>query len=349
MERIKIVHFFRFIVEVEKPYSQEDLPKSFTYTLRDLDMEEVNHMIELAVDAINGLSLKPKDVLKVSLEEPAVLSRGSETEPEFLKEGVAEDDLTTKIASIIDETIIDYELITSLEEITHDTLEPSKLKIEEIKSNEKTSINQKCRELINANSTDQLAIALNTVNLAKGKTNNEKWLNDTVFKVFFECVDIDKEQVVFLDGVTFAYMRKESLNERSSVNLEKYKDAQTIFCSFNRDDYHWLTAILHKPSKSVVLVDSMAVAPKEVLIKDGRVFLNKIWSFANIDESDLSQYKLHLLTSPNQNNTYDCGVFTIMNIYQLMNKYELHLDQTDANNFRYFICKTIFEKKGIEY
>lgn len=273
------------------------------------------------------------------------------SEVNIVKEKKAEEDFIDVVSDIVDNRVNTFELCKDIEDVYMGDFKDTKMDYEIYKKDVKAAINKTCKRLLDENPKDRLAISLNTLCSTARGMHSDKWLTDDVFTYFFDGMKFDqkfkKSGKVFLDGIIFKSMRETSNQSKTSFEYSKYKSASTIFCSCNKDSNHWITIILDKSEKSVTLIDSLGIEKKREVLGEAKMFLSKVWTYVGIKESDFEHYTVYFLRTPRQENGYDCGVFTIMNILQIANDYRPLLDQNDAKEFRYYICKKILDSKKI--
>jgi len=116
-----------------------------------------------------------------------------------------------------------------------------------------------------------------------------------------------------------------------------------IFCPININNSHWTLLVMYIKLKKIVYYDSMGRSSCSKYLNGalrylgdeagrlGRGFLPDEWELVPTD----------LNNTPQQQNGYDCGVFTIMFTDFLTDNLSLAFSQEDMHLFRKKICANI--------
>ena len=133
-----------------------------------------------------------------------------------------------------------------------------------------------------------------------------------------------------------------------------FHDHNTLLFVMNLNNIHWNLLYLNISAKACYIIDSKNSIKSEVAYRIISFLCTiNIIDNHNIDYLSINNWKTHNLSSPQfpeQNDTNNCGVFALMNIYQIL-KYGTIKELFSANDVKTFrdyifdmILHTHFEK-----
>ena len=117
-------------------------------------------------------------------------------------------------------------------------------------------------------------------------------------------------------------------------------DVAKIFCPINVSDSHWALIVVDNEKRSIVFYDSLQ--------DEGRAhrYLEHMLNFMTLEAKNRQRSAVDwsiqcCRAAPQQNNGYDCGVFTIMYADYISDGLKVQFEQKHMNLFRRKICAHI--------
>ena len=176
------------------------------------------------------------------------------------------------------------------------------------------------------------------------KTDPAEWLSNTTIDTFinkFAAELPDSESVLYIPSKLYTEVKEGKKYFVNKLTERVTKSIKKILIPINTGNY-WRACFVDIESKCLVSLDSLRSNRHEVtaelnLIVDVLNFISK--------DIDFSNFQFKKYASPQQDNTNDCGVFTVMNFYQILLNHDCTLTHEDAPRFRLFMASFVNAKK----
>lgn len=174
---------------------------------------------------------------------------------------------------------------------------------------------------------------------------DKQWLNDVVIEVYLKTLNTDKvftfNSYFFTTLESRGYQGVQKWMKRAKVSI---KDLEQIIVPINVHQTHWVTGIINMKDKKIWYLDSLAKRETPhgeralSLLKDYVVGETKRQGVAELSEGFVTK---HITSCPQQQNGFDCGVFTLMNSLCSAQNRAFDYQPSEARMFRRAIAHTI--------
>lgn len=176
------------------------------------------------------------------------------------------------------------------------------------------------------------------------KTDPAGWLSNTAIDTFmnkFVAELPDSESVLYIPSKLYTEVKEGKKYFINKLEGRVTKNIKKILTPINTGN-HWRACFVDMESKCLVSLDSLRSNRHEVtaelnLIVDVLNFISK--------DIDFSNFQFKKYASPQQNNTSDCGVFTVMNFYQILLNHDCTLTSKEVPRFRFLMASFVNGKK----
>ncbi|CCH43883.1 Ubiquitin-like-specific protease 1 [Wickerhamomyces ciferrii] len=174
---------------------------------------------------------------------------------------------------------------------------------------------------------------------------DKHWLNDVVIELFLKSLITDKvyafNSYFFTTLENKGYQGVNRWMKRAKVNIS---NLDKVLVPINVHQTHWVLGVIDLKNKKVLYMDSLATRKTP----HGERALNLMYEFVKGETNKQGVPKLaegytfeHLLDVPQQQNGFDCGVFTLLNAFHISKNEPLSYQPSDATLFRRIIGHTI--------
>lgn len=174
---------------------------------------------------------------------------------------------------------------------------------------------------------------------------DKHWLNDVVIELFLKTLINDKvyafNSYFFTTMESRGYQGVNRWMKRAKVNIA---NIDKVLIPINVHQTHWVLGVIDMKNKKILYMDSLATRKTS----HGERALSLMYEFVKGETEKQGVPKLaegfefeHLLDVPQQQNGFDCGVFTLLNAFYIANNEPLTYKASDATTFRRIIGHTI--------
>lgn len=174
---------------------------------------------------------------------------------------------------------------------------------------------------------------------------DKHWLNDVVIELFLKTLITDKvyafNSYFFTTIESRGYTGVNRWMKRAKVNIA---ELDKILIPINVHQTHWVLGTIDMKKKKILYMDSLTTRKTP----HGERALNLMYDFVKGETNKQGVPQLaegftmeHLLKVPQQQNGFDCGVFTLLNAFYISKNEALTYQPADATTFRRIIGNTI--------
>ncbi|KAM3139981.1 hypothetical protein pb186bvf_007781 [Paramecium bursaria] len=170
------------------------------------------------------------------------------------------------------------------------------------------------------------------------RLNQGQWLNDEIINGYLKHLDKNQETIIF-NTYHFDLLLKANDNsfQRIIKKAQVNDSTKYIIIPYNQSNIHWYTITIDLEMKEISIYDSLTKV----------CYMTKDQAEEIAKRIKLQDYNFSIRKCPQQDNGYDCGVFTIKNISilakykneNLMNCYDQELIFYD----RLIICNELLK------
>ncbi|CCE62705.1 hypothetical protein TPHA_0D00610 [Tetrapisispora phaffii CBS 4417] len=181
-----------------------------------------------------------------------------------------------------------------------------------------------------------LSDGLIAINLRDFKTlANNRWINDTIIEFYMMKIESTIPNVVAFNSFFYENLFSKGYNgvrrwmKRKKVSISQL---DKIIVPVNLHQTHWVLAVIDMQKKNISYVDSLSNGPTT----NSYNILQSLQQYV-IEESNQQlgkDFKLVFEKSPQQINSYDCGIYLCLNSIYMVNDLPLTFSHTDAVNMR---------------
>ncbi|EDO17497.1 hypothetical protein Kpol_1058p34 [Vanderwaltozyma polyspora DSM 70294] len=165
-----------------------------------------------------------------------------------------------------------------------------------------------------------------------------RWLNDTIIEFFMKFVEQNTPGSIAYNSFFYSNLSRRGYDgvrrwmKKKKVNI---LDLNKVFVPINLNQSHWVLCIIDIPQKSILFADSLSVGPSSTSFHVMENLQDYIIKESNGKIG--SNFKLVYLTTPQQDNGFDCGIYLCLNaLYSSKNK-PLIFSKNEAMNLRLYI------------
>eukprot|EP00510_Aplanochytrium_minuta_P003319 CAMPEP_0184006900 /NCGR_PEP_ID=MMETSP0954-20121128/990_1 /TAXON_ID=627963 /ORGANISM="Aplanochytrium sp, Strain PBS07" /LENGTH=288 /DNA_ID=CAMNT_0026285581 /DNA_START=692 /DNA_END=1558 /DNA_ORIENTATION=+ len=218
-------------------------------------------------------------------------------------------------------------------------------------------------------SDSEIVVDIFNVSLERGKLNclaPGSWLNDEVINIFMKLLraysvensnkngNESFSQCYFFSSFfytqlysgakSYEYSKVRRWTKRGSGKCDIFSQRR-VFVPHNVHNTHWCLGVIEIPEKRIVYYDSMGGRGSQFLSHLLQYLCDES-SDKKKNELDSSQWELVSMghSTPQQNNGYDCGVFTCVSAYYLSLGRSLSFKNSDMPYFRKRLCIDILKE-----
>lgn len=173
------------------------------------------------------------------------------------------------------------------------------------------------------------------------KTKGSNWLNDEVINAYLKLLSIEFQENLIFN--TFFYlefekfMKKNSSFEKISRIMKRFgfnSGTKALFIPVNQGNVHWAFIYINLESGELSYCDSLnsSAGYDSNILDSFEELLNLMYKILDCDQR--ISLKRQEISVPQQENSNDCGVFTVMGIHSLLEGSINHLNQNLIPYFR---------------
>lgn len=166
------------------------------------------------------------------------------------------------------------------------------------------------------------------------------WLNDTCINEYLRLLLRGKKNTCFIHSLSVSHHKLKRITQpynifqtHDGVKLKMLYDTQkTIFVPLHVANNHWALLVCDLHKKTLHYYDSLSSRPPEV-VQEVKEHLEKIAHIEGI-VLEANAFELTQEKCPKQENSYDCGVFTLLAAKHIIEESPLTYSQQDAPYMR---------------
>jgi len=168
---------------------------------------------------------------------------------------------------------------------------------------------------------------------------NNEWINDEIIN-YFGFYFNKKYSDIYIFTTYDALHLNFGLNNKTKYRFLSYiNDKDKVFIPFHVNECHWILGIIDFKKKSISLLDSLYYVQKD------NEYYKKLDVLVKLQNNNETFKKQKFINYPKQNDTINCGIFTLMYMMTLVRK-ETKWMSNDPKRIRYFLLNILIKEKG---